>query len=108
MLRKILREISSARTIHLVIIPFVIGLILMLLAWELGGRKGMEHYIGGLLLSLAFFVWGFMGLPIILRKEIPWLITIKGWFAVVEGVVLMLTAWVVAFILLGVFLSAAH
>lgn len=46
---------------------------------------------------VLFFVWGFLGIVIIKKKEIPGLITIRGKLAVAQGLVLTTFMWFMAF-----------
>jgi len=106
MFKKIIYILSNMKTQHLVVLPIAIGISVLLIALGLGKTSHIGNQIGRFLLPLGFFVWGFTGLPMILRKEVPWLITIRGWAAVAQGVFLMLGSWSIAIILLVVLLRS--
>jgi hypothetical protein len=93
MFKKIISSLSKTKTINLVMLPVAIGISIILVSLVVADTGHIGNKIGGFLLSLGLFVLGFMGLPMIIRKEVPWLITIRGWIAVVEGVILLLIWW---------------
>ena len=97
MLKRLISLVSEIQTIYLVLVPAAIALLIIWLTLEFGG--------GDLLIPLALFVWGFMGLPMIIRREVPWLITIRGRIAVLEGIVVMVLSWAAAFIILAALLG---
>jgi hypothetical protein len=76
--KKIINALSNKGTLYLVMLPAVIGMMVMLIALGISSTGHIGHQIGSFLLPLGLFVWGFMGLPMIIRKEVPWLITIRG------------------------------
>ena len=107
MFSKLISRLSSKSTSDLIKIPFVTGLLLMGTSIVLLDRTPQSrNLVSGLLIPLGFFAWGFAGIPMIIRKEMPWLIIIKGWFAVLEGIAILVTCWGVAIILSVVLLSA--
>jgi hypothetical protein len=53
-----------------------------------------------LIVSIIFILWGSGGLVVIIRRELPQLILIKGNLAVLYGIVMMVFCWVVAFMFL--------
>jgi hypothetical protein len=81
------------KTIHLVMLPVVFSLLPFIIIVIMGSAGYIDTPIQRFLLILTFFLLGFMGLPMIVRKETPWFITLKGWVAIVQGVVLMLIWW---------------
>jgi len=94
MLNKFFSRFSKMKTFDLIKIPLVVGFIFTFASILLYGRAGyFGNLIGSFLISFAFFSWGFIGLPMIIRKEMPWLITIRGWWAVVEGVAFLIIFW---------------
>jgi hypothetical protein len=89
------------KTIHLIMLPVGIGLAIIVISIWVAGIGPIGKQVGLGLLTLGLFVLGFMGLPMIIRKELPWLTTtIRGKFAIFEGVVLMLIWWGLAIALL--------
>ena len=105
MFKKLLSIISNMKTIYLVLFPVALGVLLILIFLGLAKIGDGENQAGSFLIPFAFFIWGFTGLPMIIRKEVPWLITIRGWLAVAEGIFLMLGLWWVAIILTQVMVS---
>jgi hypothetical protein len=93
MFKKIINSLSKWETIHLVMLPVAIGLLPLFGFLLLGSAGYRDTPIQYFLVSLMFFSWGFMGLPMIVRKEVPWLIVFRGWVAVVEGVALLVMGW---------------
>ncbi|HVN14509.1 MAG TPA: hypothetical protein VMT73_02120 [Anaerolineales bacterium] len=106
MLNKIINALSKWKTIHLVMLPVAIGLIPLVIFLLLGSAGYRGTSMQGLLLVFTFFIWGFMGLPMVIRKEMPWLIIFRGWIAIIEGVALMLVWWALAIIFIGIMLGA--
>jgi hypothetical protein len=107
MINKIINFLSKWQTIHLVMLPVVIGILIMLISIGLGNTGHIGNEIGRFLLPLGFFVWGFMGLPMIIRKETPWFMgTIKGWIGIAQGVILLLMGWGLAIGFLILMLNA--
>ena len=106
MFKNIANFLSKKETFHLILLPLAISLLpfsIFLLLGSLGYRDTpIEHF----LLLIVIFLWTFMGLPMIIRKEVPWLITVRGWLAVTEGIFLMVGLWVVLIILLESFLHS--
>ncbi len=105
MFKKAIKLLSKMETLHLILLPVAIGILIILISLGLTSTGYIGHQIGSFLLPLGLFVLGFMGLPMIVRKEVPWLITIKGGIAVVEGIVLLLIWWGVAIGFVGLMLS---
>lgn len=93
MFKKIINSLSKMETIHLVLLPVAIGILIILLSIGLAGIGAIGRQIGDMLLPIGLFILGFMGLPMIIRQEVPWLKTIRGWIAVVEGSILLLMGW---------------
>lgn len=96
MLTSITKLLSTMKTIHLIMLPMVLSLVpIIILVWI--GSAGYRQTLAQNILScITFFLWGCVGLPMIVRKEVPWLVTVRGWVAVVEGVILLLIGWVIA------------
>jgi hypothetical protein len=46
-----------------------------------------------ILIDLMVFLWGLSGIPVIIRRELPYLIPIRGWNAVVTGIFMILGSW---------------
>ena len=107
MFKKLIVRCSTMATVDLIKIPLAIGFLFSVASMALfSSTSHLGKLTGGILLSVAFFVWGLMGLPMIIRKEMPWLIMVRGWFAVLEGVVLLLGCWATAIIFAVVVFSA--
>ena len=69
--------------------PLFLGLVILILV----GYFSKEP-VSPILLSLMFFLGGFMGIIIIVRREVPAvLFTITGLPAIVEGSLLTLVFW---------------
>jgi hypothetical protein len=47
------------------------------------------------LFDLTLFLWGLSGVPIIIRKEIPGFIIVRGWSAVVTGIFITAACWTI-------------
>jgi hypothetical protein len=106
MSKKIFAVLSKMKTIHLVMLPVIIGILIILIALGVARLGSIGNQIGGFLLAFGLFVIGLMGLPMIIRKEIPWLVTIRGWIAVVEGIILLVIGWGLALGFLGFMFSS--
>ncbi len=104
MFKKIINYLGKMDTIYLIFLPIAVSLLPFSIILLLGSMGYRDTRIQRFLLLMIIFLWGFMGLPIIVRKEVPWLVTVRGWLAVAEGVFLMLGLWVVVILLLLAFL----
>ena len=86
-------------TMKLMWLCSVVGLGFILGGMVILNTGGLGKPIGGFFLPLGFLVWGLIGIPMIIRRELPWSIPIRGRMAVVQGIVLLVTG-----IVLSVFL----
>ena len=69
--------------------PIFLGLAILILV----GYFSKEP-LSPILLGLMFFVGGFMGIIIIVRREVPAVIfTVKGTFAIFQGSIVTLFFW---------------
>jgi len=87
-------------------IPLAVGMASLTIGAFIGNAGPVANFIGRLLIVLGFFAFGLMGLPMMIRREMPWLIHVRGWIAVVEGVGLLVCGWVAAIIMAWVLFSA--
>jgi len=94
MFNRLIYWLSHTTTYKLVMIPLAVGMASLTIGAFIGGAGSVANFIGRLLIVLGFFAFGLMGLPMVIRKEMPWLIHIKGWPAVIEGVALLVCGWV--------------
>ncbi len=98
----------------------LIGLCIALsLGFMLGGvliarAGGVAYLIGGFFVPLGFLFWGLTGVPMIIwgmslviRRELPWLITIRGWLAVVGGIVLVVMGILISVLLWTIMLGGS-
>ena len=101
MFKKIIDAVSNPEfdILTLTMLPVIVGLLII--AWSVAFVK--MGYIGdrleGFLVALGLFVWGFSGLPMIIRKEVPLVFmfrvsVIRGWFAIVYGLFTAVGCWV--------------
>lgn len=96
MLTKIKNPQAVMKTLHLVLFPVVISLLpISVLVWT-GSAGYRDTPAQSILSGVTFLLWGSMGLPMIIRKEIPWASTAPGWVAVVQGAILILIGWGIA------------
>jgi hypothetical protein len=88
--------LSAMKTIHLVVLPVIISLLpIVALVW-LGSAGYRDTPAQTIFSGMTFFLWGCTGLPMIVRKEIPWLRTAPGWMASVQGIVFLTIGWGIA------------
>lgn len=86
---------SRINTRVLIAIPVVLGFFcigIQLFVFKAYTGKFIED----LLISFTFFFWGLSGVPMIVRKEAPGFLP-SGIFAVIEGVILVILGWGIAF-----------
>lgn len=101
-MKRFFSRLSSLGTGWLVLLFIVAGSVpFAILRLVYGG-----HYSGtwpeDILIGLAFTLWGCIGLPIVIRRETPGLVRIRGKWAVVDGLLVMLCFWsIVVIALLG-------
>ncbi len=102
MFKRIVNFLSTLQTIHLILLPVAISLLPLAVFGVLGSAGYRGTPLQGLLLLLVIFLWGLMGVPMIIRKEVPWLMAIRGSLAVVQGIVIMLLSWAIILLWAGV------
>jgi hypothetical protein len=90
---KLKTAFSNRTTRSLVSIPIYCGLFLLIILVVTSKGNYSGNLLQNILISLAFFCWGFSGLPIIIRRESPEIITTKGWLAVVQGIIVVIIFW---------------
>ena len=89
-------KISNIGTLQLTSVIFGLGVLLAAIFW-ISGRPE-NRIIATLEVSLSFFLWGFIGLLFIARKEAPFLFgKIKGLPAILFGIFLTIILWSTAF-----------
>lgn len=96
MLKTITNSRNAMRTGHLVMLPLIVGLLLILILVVLRYAGYQNTVAQNIVAGLTFFLWGCTGLPMIIRKEIPWFTRAPGWVAVVQGVLLLIIGWTIA------------
>jgi hypothetical protein len=99
MIKDFLTRLNTMSTMKLMWLCGLVGLGFMLGGMFVFNTGGFGKQIGGFFLPLGFLVWGLIGIPMIIRRELPWSIPIRGRIAVVQGIVLLVTG-----IVLSVFL----
>jgi hypothetical protein len=77
----------------LVMFPYLVSLLplALLLLFFPGRYSGTK--IEDLLISSMVFLWGLSGIPIMIRRELPYLISIRGWYAVATGLMIACSFW---------------
>ncbi len=101
MTKRLISTLSNMQTSRLIALPLIIGVLLMFTSMLLLiGSNLLGKFLGVYLLPAAFFVWGSTGLPMIIRREMPWLFFVTGWLAVAEGIILVFSLWGVAIAIL--------
>ena len=88
---------------QLILGPTVVSLLLLLALVGLRAAGYHDIIARSLLACVMFFLWGCIGLAIMIRREIPWLSMLPAWVAVVQGTILMVIGWGVG---LPVYVSA--
>ena len=91
--KAIRKTIASKSTRELALFPVICSLLPLLLLILISHG----HYSGtptqGLLIELMLFLWGSSGIPIILRREDPGIVVVRGWSAVAIGILVIVTSW---------------
>ncbi len=105
MVDRLVSRFSLITTYQLVMIPLAVAITLLTIGAFILGAGPPANFIGRLLIILGFFALGLMGLPMVIRRELPWLIHLKGWPAAIEGVALLICGWAATIILAWVFFS---
>lgn len=95
---------KSWATKNLFVILGVTGLLIGFLATQILPVPFTGKIYELLIVSIIFFLWGLGGLVVIIRRELPQLIPIKGKLAIVYGVFMMVFCWIFA---LGMLIMAA-
>jgi hypothetical protein len=90
MFKNLLARLNTFSTMKLIWLCILIGLGFVVGGILIASIGGVAMQIGGFFFPLGFLCWGLTGVPMIIRRELPWLITVRGWPAVFEGVVLVI------------------
>jgi hypothetical protein len=101
---KIKTVTKNMNTLQLMMLPIIcslLPLVLFMLIAPHGRYSGT--IVEKILAELIIFLWGLSGIPIIIRKELPVmtrkkfssLITIRGRYAVVSGIFIIILSWMV-------------
>ena len=53
-------------------------------------------FLGGYVVTLAFFIWGCLGLFWAYRRQVPQIVTVKGKPALMIGIFMMIVSWLLA------------
>lgn len=94
--RRIRKPGHARKTVHLVLFPLMISLLPILLLARIDHAGYHDTPIQSILSGAAFFLWGCTGVPIITRREIPWLPAAPGWAAVLQGTIFLMIGWGIA------------
>ena len=89
MIKKFLTRLNTMSTMQLMWLCGLVGLGFMLVGMLIFNAGGLTKLIGAVLISLGFIFYGLIGVPMIIRRELPWLIPIRGRQAVVQGISLV-------------------
>jgi hypothetical protein len=91
MFKSLLNWFSHLRTEVLAGIPYLLGMII-LLSMQPTAAKNINDPFQNLLFSTAMFLWGLSGIPIIIRREVhTGFFHLKGWPAMLSGLILTVT-----------------
>ena len=93
MLKYMIQHLYGMKTSHLVLLPMILSLMPILILVWLGSAGSRHTPLQNTLSCITFFLWGCVGLPMIIRKEMPWFVTMRGWAAVVQGIILVSIGW---------------
>lgn len=100
---------DSYKTRILIVSPFILGLLVGSL-WMIIGKKmfGTLPHVQNLIMAyITFFIWGFSGVVIIVKREVPGtFISIKGVHAIIIGLMETAFCWGIAF--RGIYLLLTH
>lgn len=89
---------KSWATKNLFVILFVTGLLIGFLATQFLPVPFTGKLYEFIIFSFILFLWGLGGLVVIIRRELPQLIPIKGKMAIVYGIFIMVFCWGLALI----------
>lgn len=93
------RKISKVSTTLLAILIIGLGILFGIVFWALGQPD--NKIVAASEVGLTFFIWGFIGILFIKRKEAPFLLgKIKGLPAILYGIFLTIILWVTVIILI--------
>jgi hypothetical protein len=93
MLEYLKRLISGMKTSQLILLPGAISLFPFLAYLVVSSGHFSGNPLEVFLLLLMLTSLGFTGLPMILRKEAPGLISVKGTLAILQGLLIMIGFW---------------
>ncbi len=106
-LKKIQTTLIKMRTSQLIMIPVVLSLIPISLTLVISGGRYSKSSLEDFLVLSILILWGFVGLPMVIRKEAPWLITIRGTLAIIQGGFIMMAFWLPTLAIIVSMISAA-
>lgn len=97
------QRLQSLSVSQLVFLPLFLGFFLIII-WIIirGNLEGTQFEV--LIFNIILIVFGFSGIPIILRKELPSPWHTKGVPAVVRGILIVLGVWLIPILSLWKFI----
>jgi hypothetical protein len=95
--KKVRGIITSMSTLQLILLPTLLSLLPITILIRISNGHYSGKPIEDILISIIIFLWGIMGIPMILRREAPGLfLYTKGWLAIIEGILILVASWSVA------------
>ena len=97
------RSLATLRTSRLCALLGGIGFLILALGyWATNTFLGDEYPIlwGNIPIVVSFFVWGWIGVVIFARREMPWAITLRGYLAAFAGLIIAGMFWGLAIMFL--------
>ena len=96
------RHLSTIKTIPVFLPTFIAALFIFLGILSRGGDLSIQSTFGDICLLLSLFLFSLTGVLAIIRREMPrlGLPSIKGWGAIVEGVLIIIITTVGMLLLL--------
>ena len=92
----VFEKLISMKTSHLVLLPLIISLAPILILMLIGSDGYHGTPLQLTFAGLIFFLWGAAGLPIMIRREVPWFPSMNGWMAIAEGLIILTIGWGIA------------
>jgi hypothetical protein len=91
-----LRLQMQESTVFWILLPFFFGIIILIVSGVLGQlflQGNLPPNINNIVAYCVFFCWGFSGIAIILRREVPYTFFFRGIPAIIAGGFVLLLFW---------------
>lgn len=94
-MKKQRKNIHNIGIQQLLMYPMLLGFLFLVIGLLLYEILFQISWFRTLMVSIAFFCWGFSGIAIIIKKESPAPWFSKGFFAIIQGSLIVIATWTI-------------